>query len=156
MLWLTEVGWVDWVEDSAVDLVEGVRSIDGQLLDLSPGEDYRQNLIACCRQWPPTCSLGRRCTRSRTARATAASRSGNSGQGPALGRGSSRNHGCFSSPPMIAYNLRQHGCWKKTDLWHLHLREGLRSTVSLHATVVAHPTLSIVVTLTFVSIDYNI
>ena len=42
------------------------------------------------------------------------------------------------------------------DLWHLHLREGLRSTVSLHATVVAHPTLTIVVTLTFVSMEYNI
>ena len=38
----------------------------------------------------------------------------------------------------------------------LHLREGLRSAVSLHATVVTHPTLSIVVTSTFVSIEYNI
>ena len=48
MLWLTEVGRVDWVEDGAVDLVEGVRSIDGQLLDLSPGGDYVQNLMASC------------------------------------------------------------------------------------------------------------
>ena len=44
----------------------------------------------------------------------------------------------------------------KSDLWHLHLRECLRSAVGLHATVVTHPTLSIVETLTFVSIDYNI
>ena len=43
-----------------------------------------------------------------------------------------------------------------SDLWHLHLREGLRSAVSLHATVVAYPTLSIVETLTFVTIEYNI
>ena len=43
-----------------------------------------------------------------------------------------------------------------SDLWHLHLRESLRSAVSLHATVVTYPTLSIVETLTFVTIDYNI